>query len=98
MIKETLKNGFEVEIPDENLDDYELLEDLAALDEGEENTGKIVSAYKRLLGALIGADYPQSITAELFENITNNQAEGHGNTAVYESKEEFMKARYGGEK
>lgn len=38
MIKETLKNGFEVEIPDENLDDYELLEDLAALDEGEENT------------------------------------------------------------
>lgn len=51
MIKETLKNGFEVEIPDENLDDYELLEDLAALDEGEENTGKIVSAYKRLLGA-----------------------------------------------
>lgn len=51
MIKETLKNGFEVEIPDENLDDYELLEDLAALDEGEENTGKIVSgAYKRLLG------------------------------------------------
>lgn len=50
MIKETLKNGFEVEIPDENLDDYELLEDLAALDEGEENPGKIVSAYKRLLG------------------------------------------------
>ena len=46
MIKETLKNGFEVEIPDENLDDYELLEELAALDEGEENTGKIVSAYK----------------------------------------------------
>ena len=41
MIKETLKNGFEVVIPDENLDDYELL---------EENTGKIVSAYKRLLG------------------------------------------------
>lgn len=50
MIKETLKNGFEVEIPDENLDDYELLEDLVELDEDDENYGKIVSVYKRLLG------------------------------------------------
>ncbi|MDO4383884.1 MAG: hypothetical protein Q4C18_05265 [Eubacteriales bacterium] len=48
MIKETLKNGFEVEIPDENLDDYELLEDLAELD--EDDYGKIVSVYRRLLG------------------------------------------------
>ena len=50
MIKETLKNGFKLEIPDENLDDYELLEDLAALDDGDENTGKVVSVYRRLLG------------------------------------------------
>lgn len=48
MIKETLKNGFEVEIPDENLDDYELLEDLAELE--EDDYGKIVSVYRRLLG------------------------------------------------
>lgn len=48
MIKETLKNGFEVEIPDENLDDYELLEDLADLE--EDDYGKIVSVYRRLLG------------------------------------------------
>lgn len=50
MIKETLKNGFEVEIPDENLDDYELLEDLVELDEDDENYGKIVSVFRRLLG------------------------------------------------
>ena len=48
MIKETLKNGFEVEIPDENLDDYELLEDLAELE--EDDYWKIVSVYRRLLG------------------------------------------------
>ncbi|MBN2954456.1 MAG: hypothetical protein JTJ23_12905 [Fusicatenibacter saccharivorans] len=58
----------------------------------------IADETRAIHAALIGADYPQSITAELFENSTNNQAEGHGNTAVYESKEDFMKARYGGEK
>lgn len=57
----------------------------------------IADETRAIHAALIGADYPQSITAELFENNTNNPAEGHGNTAVYESKEEFMKARYGGE-
>lgn len=50
MIEGKLKNGFEVRIPEENYDDYELFEDLAAIDSDGDNVGKIVSAYMRLLG------------------------------------------------
>lgn len=50
MIEGTLKSGFEIRIPDENYDDYELFEDLAAIDEDPNNIGKMVSVFKRLLG------------------------------------------------
>lgn len=50
MIEGKLRNGFEVKIPDENYNDYELFEDLAAIDEDPNNIGKMVSVYKRLLG------------------------------------------------
>ena len=49
MIKGKLKCGFDVEVPDEALDDFELLEDLAEIDETE-NAAKVLSVYKRLLG------------------------------------------------
>lgn len=51
MIEGKLKCGFKVSVPDENLDDYELFEDLAAIDEDETNAGKVVSVYRRLLGS-----------------------------------------------
>lgn len=41
-------SGFEYEIDGESLDDYELLEDLCELDNG--NTAKITSVLNRLLG------------------------------------------------
>lgn len=41
-------SGFEFEIEDERLDDYELLEKLCEIDEG--NGGKIASAITDLLG------------------------------------------------
>lgn len=50
MIEGTLKSGFHIIIPDENYDDYELFEDLAAIDENMNNVGKMVSVFKRLLG------------------------------------------------
>lgn len=50
MIEGKLKCGFEIVVPDENLDDYELFEDLAGIDEDATNAGKVVSVYKRLLG------------------------------------------------
>lgn len=50
MIEGTLKSGFEIKIPDENYDDYELFEDLAAIDENPDNIGKMVSVFIRLLG------------------------------------------------
>lgn len=57
MIEGTLKNGFEVSIPDENLDDFEVIEALAVLDEDDDDeesgSDKIKAAlfvFKRLLG------------------------------------------------
>lgn len=49
MIKATLKNGFEVEIAEDRLDDYDLLEDMAKLDDG--NVSAIPALYARILGA-----------------------------------------------
>lgn len=43
------KSGFEFQIEDETLDDYELLEDLAKVDQGR--TGKVVGVLEKLLGA-----------------------------------------------
>lgn len=48
MIKGTTTSGFEYKIEEEALDDYELLEDLAALDGG--NVGKVFSVADRFLG------------------------------------------------
>ena len=51
MIEGKLKNGFKIKIPDENLDDFEIIEALAALEEDDENSVKIaLFVYKRLLG------------------------------------------------
>lgn len=51
MIEGKLKCGFEISIPDENIDDYELFEDLADIDANpDENAGKVKPAYIRLLG------------------------------------------------
>ena len=47
-MKAKLKDGFEVEILDEVVDDWEFLEVLSSIDEG--NTGQIVKAAKMLLG------------------------------------------------
>ena len=41
-------SGFEYEIDEESLDDYELLEDLSELDDG--NSAKTTSVLNRLLG------------------------------------------------
>lgn len=50
MIEGKLKCGFEVKVPEENIDDYELFEELASIDNDGNNSGKIVPAYIRLLG------------------------------------------------
>ena len=47
-MKEKLSDGFEVDILDEVIDDWEFLEVLTGIDEGE--TGLIVKAAKMLLG------------------------------------------------
>jgi len=47
-MKAKLNDGFEVEILDSTVDDWEFLEVLSSIDEGE--TGQIVKAAKMLLG------------------------------------------------
>ena len=47
-MKAKLNDGFEVEILDSTVDDWEFLEVLASIDEGE--AGQIVKAAKMLLG------------------------------------------------
>lgn len=47
-MKAKLNDGFEVEIIDEVIDDWEFLEVLSSIDEGE--TGQIVKVAKMLLG------------------------------------------------
>lgn len=44
----TTSTGFEFDVDEKRLDDYELLEDLADMTDGKE--GKIVSVINRLLG------------------------------------------------
>lgn len=48
MIKGKTKSGFEFHIEEEVLDDYEILEDLCAIDEGEAN--KIPKVAIKILG------------------------------------------------
>ena len=48
MIKGKTESGFEYKIEEEALDDYELLEDLAALDGGE--VGKVFAVADRFMG------------------------------------------------
>ena len=43
------ESGFEFDVDDKSLDDYELLEDLAEIADG--NEGKVVSVFTRLLGS-----------------------------------------------
>ncbi|MDY6211987.1 hypothetical protein [Hornefia butyriciproducens] len=50
MIKGKLKNGFTVKISDEALDDFEIFEDMAVIEEDDSNIGKFIAIYKRLLG------------------------------------------------
>lgn len=50
MVKGKLKNGFDIIIEDENLDDFEVLEALCDIDEDSSNITKIIFVYKRLLG------------------------------------------------
>ena len=47
-MKTTLKDGFEVEVIDESLNDWELLEMLNAIDEGD--SGNVVKVARLLLG------------------------------------------------
>lgn len=47
-MKSVTKSGFEFEIDDECLDDYELLEDLCEIDNG--NNAKIVEVVSKILG------------------------------------------------
>ena len=47
-MKATLKDGFETELIDENVNDWEFLEVLSDIDEGEE--GLIVKAARMMLG------------------------------------------------
>lgn len=47
-MKGTTSSGFEYNLDETALDDYELLEDLCELDNG--NTARIISALNRLLG------------------------------------------------
>lgn len=48
MLKGTTESGFEYEISDETLDDYELLEELAEIDSG--NMGKLPEVVEDILG------------------------------------------------
>lgn len=48
MIKGTTKSGFEFGIPEENIDDYELMEMLTEIDKG--NQGLIIEAVEKLIG------------------------------------------------
>lgn len=50
MVEGKLKNGFEVKIEDENLDDFEVFEAICDIEEDSENMGKTVFIFKRLLG------------------------------------------------
>ena len=52
MIDVKLSDGFKIEIAEENLDDFELLEDLAAIDGAKDDVpmSEVISATKRLLG------------------------------------------------
>ncbi len=52
MIGIKLNDGFEIQVDEETLDDYELLEDLARIDGAEENVpmDAIISATTRLIG------------------------------------------------
>ena len=48
MLKGTTESGFEYEISDETLDDYELMEELAEIDNG--NMGKLPGVIEDILG------------------------------------------------
>ena len=50
MIEGKLKNGFEISIKDEALDDYEILMALNAIDKDQNNIGKVDDIYMSLLG------------------------------------------------
>lgn len=51
MLEGKLKNGFKVSIPEENLDDFEVVEALAAMDEESDQTVKnALFVFKRILG------------------------------------------------
>lgn len=50
MVEGKLKNGFEVKIEDENLDDFEVFEALCDIEQNPDNIGKSIFVYRRLLG------------------------------------------------
>lgn len=50
MIKGRLKNGFDITLQDEALDDFEVFEALCDLDEEDADMKQILFVYRRLLG------------------------------------------------
>lgn len=50
MIKGRLKNGFDITLQDEALDDFEVFEALCNLDEEDADMKQILFVYRRLLG------------------------------------------------
>lgn len=50
MIKGRLKNGFDIVLQDEALDDFEVFEALCDLDEEDADMKQILFVYRRLLG------------------------------------------------
>ena len=50
MIEKTLKNGFDIIIEDEALDDYEILMAFNAMDKDPSNIAKVDDVYVSLLG------------------------------------------------
>ena len=73
MITGTTESGFEYKLNEENMDDYELLENLCAIDEGD--ASKITVSAKQLLGAEHLKDHVRNekgrvSAAKMIEEIT----------------------------
>ena len=80
-MKAKLSDGFEVDILDEVIDDWEFLEVLTGIDEGE--TGLIVKAAKMLLG--------NEGVKMLKEHLRDDSGRGHS-TAMVDALREIMES------
>lgn len=50
MVEGKLKNGFDIRIEDENLDDFEVFEALCDIEQNPDDIVKTIFIYRRLLG------------------------------------------------